>query len=837
MKKICILAGLTIFAFALFINGLNLLSVDKKATASAEVQSFEDLPTFTAHLPGHFVWAGSAASRTVSRLADDVRDRVGYNLIVNIPAYINNDEPVTTIGANAFSGLSANSNGNIIEVIIPDSITTIPVNAFRDNIIRSVTIGTGVTNLPNDVFRNNDLSSITIPGNVQAIGNNTFRNNELANITLHEGILSLGSDTFRDNRAQIVNVNIPNSITTIGANTFRQSQLQAIALGSGLISIGNDAFTDNQLTELAIPDNVTTIGLSSFRNNLIEDLTIGSGLTAIPNNAFRNNQLVDLVIPGSVLHVGDHAFRENGVLETVTLLVGVQTIGAEAFGGGSGALAMQIREVIIPYTVTDIGFRAFNDNMIESLTFEVDEYEKSNLEYIRGDAFRNNPPLATVWLPDGLHTIETGAFRTLFNLEKVFIPSSVTTVGALAFSRTWSNIPTNTYATIFVEHTYANRPVGWASNAIPIGQTTGTMPIHSPNSFNFIVWGVEREPTITITHISGNITTHTVGLWESFSPTLQRGRVQNVIINGQSLTNEEGVLSNRSATWERGEFNTRNFVLDLLLVGHDLDIVIQGDRIWDVNFTNHHETVSINTDAYNEGSVTLPAVTVDRRGHTFGGWNVGGDIMQSGEIVGDITENMTIAAVWNLIDYTITFRNVLDNVPHDNRTTFTIETPTFALTEPTETPAGWKFVGWFDSLFGGNQVIQIITDTIGNQIVYGRWEVVNFQVNFDAIGGSYVFSQTVQCSLGRAQSPSATRDGYVLVGWSIHPEGYSGERTLFNFGDTSITGNITLYAVWKVYTPDATDDFPWIIIAGIVGALFLIGLLILILRRKKDKKI
>ena len=68
-------------------------------------------------------------------------------------------------------------------------------------------------------------------------------------------------------------------------------------------------------------------------------------------------------------------------------------------------------------------------------------------------------------------------------------------------------------------------------------------------------------------------------------------------------------------------------------------------------------------------------------------------------------------------------------------------------------------------------------------------EVETFTVKFDSDGGSNVASKTVVKGNKVSKPANPTRDGYTFVEWQLNGKTYN-----FN---TSITGNITLKAVWK----------------------------------------
>jgi len=93
----------------------------------------------------------------------------GKNKNIRLPSEIKG-MPVIGISDKAFF------NKGLINVIIPDSVTTIGESAFAANNLTSVTISNGVTTIGDYAFTKNYISSITIPNSVRVIGFEAFAN-------------------------------------------------------------------------------------------------------------------------------------------------------------------------------------------------------------------------------------------------------------------------------------------------------------------------------------------------------------------------------------------------------------------------------------------------------------------------------------------------------------------------------------------------------------------------------------------------------------------------------------------------------------------------------------
>src|SRR5690606_5290124 len=105
---------------------------------------------------------------------------------------------------------------------------------------------------------------------------------------------------------------------------------------------------------------------------------------------------------------------------------------------------------------------------------------------------------------------------------------------------------------------------------------------------------------------------------------------------------------------------------------------------------------------------------------------LGGDEVT--EVTLGSTGNIEVFARFTPITYTVTYSN-LEGTIHGNPATYTIETTTITLQNPTNR-VGYNFVGWFDAPLGGDEVSEIVLGSTGNIEVYARFTAKTYTLTY-----------------------------------------------------------------------------------------------------------
>jgi len=213
------------------------------------------------------------------------------------------------------------------------------------------------------------------------------------------------------------------------------SSIETLVIEEGITSIGNYAFYECNFTSVTIPGNVTMIGNRAFyRCRSLTSLTILEGVKTIGDHAFAESGLTSVTIPEGVETIGESAFFSCN-LTSLIIPESVTTIGGGAFWN------CRLTSIVIPEKVTTIGYYAFYGctNLISI------NVSNSNPNYSSEDGIlydKNKTTLIccpgaktdAVIIPEGVTTIEQGAFWYYSRITSLTIPESLTTIEKGTFS-------------------------------------------------------------------------------------------------------------------------------------------------------------------------------------------------------------------------------------------------------------------------------------------------------------------------------------------------------------------------------------------------------------------
>ena len=293
------------------------------------------------------------------------------------------------------------------DVVIPNGVTHIAENAFKDQTLISVEIPKSVTEIGAYAFVGNSFSSyVYIPNENANVNTSAF--DSTVNV-VQEGTQDCFVRATDDNTiladypCSNPTVEIPNDVTSIADRVFENKGLTSVSLPDGLTSIGSQAFKDNNLESLDIPDSVIDIEDQAFSGNSF------SSYVYVPNeNANIDTAAFDSTV--SVVQEGTQdcfvrATDDNTILAdypcsnpTVEIPNDVTSIADRVFENKG------LTSVIFPDGLISIGSQAFKDNNLEFLDVP------DNVINIEDQAFFGNSFSSYVYVPNENANVDTFCF-------------------------------------------------------------------------------------------------------------------------------------------------------------------------------------------------------------------------------------------------------------------------------------------------------------------------------------------------------------------------------------------------------------------------------------------
>ena len=312
---------------------------------------------------------------------------------------------VRIISADSIKDYAFYRYQSIKSVEMGNSVTSIGEEAFYNcSGLNSVTIGNSVTSIEEAAFSDcSNLTKVNYLGTVDTWAKIDFKNSFYltSNPTYYAKDLYINDELLTELKIT--------SADSIKKYAFYNCQsIKSIEIGNSVTSIGNDAFSRcSSLTSVIW--NARNLEFSSYSFDEIRyqitTFTFGNEVEYIPSYlCYEMNNLKEIIIPNSVTSIGYDAFRYCSGLTSVTIGENVTSIRDDAFDGC--------------YNITSVIWNAKNCN---------------DFDYNEAPFYSYASAITSFTFGEKVEHIPANLCRNMSDLKEITIPSSVLSIGDDAF--------------------------------------------------------------------------------------------------------------------------------------------------------------------------------------------------------------------------------------------------------------------------------------------------------------------------------------------------------------------------------------------------------------------
>jgi uncharacterized repeat protein (TIGR02543 family) len=189
----------------------------------------------------------------------------------------------------------------------------------------------------------------------------------------------------------------------------------------------------------------------------------------------------------------------------------------------------------------------------------------------------------------------------------------------------------------------------------------------------------------------------------------------------------------------------------------------------------------------------------EREGYEFAGWTTGNSStpVKNMSIAAGTTGDITLTANWSAVDYQLNVDlnggSVLSLAP----TSYNIESPNIELETPVQ--AGHTFIGWSGTGIPENTTSQDVcigSGSTGDRSYKANWQINSYSLTLVSNNNSgYCITNSYDYNaLVTLDSAMFSFEGHDFVEYNSKPDGTGDSYA--NPGVVSVTGDLTLYAIW-----------------------------------------
>ncbi|MDR3188751.1 MAG: leucine-rich repeat protein, partial [Prevotellaceae bacterium] len=748
-----------------------------------------------------------------------------------LTAYPANEMPKCSF----FNLTTATSKTSLTSVALPNSITSIGYEAFRDC--------SGLT------------GQLQLPPKVTTIDYSAFSgcSGLTGTLTLPEGITTIGYWTFGRCHGLTGTLTLPASVTSIGYSAFNDCSglTGPLTLPASLTTIGHEAFNAcSGLTgTLTIPEGVKTIEYNAFADcsGLTSVVTYSLTPQSISPDVFTNLAKVKtmtLTAPTSALAAYQNraVWKEFANMTGAGLLLAVGTSNT-ALGSVSGAATgMYAADTTLSLTATAtaggvfVGWTSKGAQMGTNAMLSVTLTQDTAITAFFGARIACCPTTAgKLWsIPNAelaVHLTVTGVidardvrfmrdnmpYLRVLDLSGATIEAYTGVVGTLSGSASYAadELPSKAF---FSKSSLKEVRLPKSLSSIGSEAFKGCSGLSVVAAYSVEPQDIDGKSVFDNVNLSAcTLYVHPKSLakyaskpvWSSFTPQLPLPSYEAFFnVGGGTIVNPQEVLSHELASRPTPDPTQTGYTLvgwykEVTCVNawdFGLDKITQPTIIyakWEKNryavtFNSRGGSAVSPQEILHAGKASRPYNPV-RAGYTFAGWYKEATCANAWDFdVEKVVQPITLYAKWDTTMYNVTFNSrggsAVATQPVDHG--YTVPLPA----NPTKT--SYTFGGWYREV-GCTTYWNFSTDVVtGNMTLYAQWITggkPTCTITFNSDGGSAVDPRTVESGKPFLRPANPTKKGYTFAGWYKE----AAHVSAWDFGADKVAQSMTLYAKWN----------------------------------------
>ncbi len=367
---------------------------------------------------------------------------------------------------------------------------------------------------------------------------------------------------------------------------------------------------------------------------------------------------------------------------------------------------------------------------------------------------------------------------------------TVTVVSDMTFTAEWARLYTLT----------VNSNNGTAPVTTKVREGEYTLPsAPEKGSAEFKAWKLGEKEYNAGDKITIESDIEIKALWKQYTVTFRNGDTvvdTKTVESGQPVAETEKTVIKDGYTLTGWSYNSALYDFSTPVTK---DIVLEA--VW---LENGKVTVTLREDGRERiftiesgTDFEIPSSVVTKKGFTFNNWKRGENVYETGTTISGVTENIVLEAQYTAVKITVTFKYL--NADGNSVTTTTSAFDAGTAVPQSEVPeitlpAGAAAIRWRDNSYNNVDITKPLYETTTLTAVFDyQYFTVIFNYNDGGATQDYSLNYVTYGNTIKYQKPSdPVRSGYNFLGWFESLD----DGTAFDFDNTKVTGDLTLYAKW-----------------------------------------